>query len=372
MRTSLINSGPFKKYKAVMADGSPVWRRAADFRKMLEADPKVGKTYADMLAQPRFAEEADHADWYIPFEPENGKGFRAVKWSEATDAGRKTAYEQLRDFQQRLAAFGLDIAARNISDPLHSYTHFLVDGGYNSTLPALHFPHQDCVYIVDGKPVVTFWGFCDAPAGLSFPPFDALPLTVAAPPAAAVAPWYKKRRAWFCFLLLLLLLSGLYFFGCEPREKEENPPVPVNKAANSPAADPAAGEKEQPKQEKPLVLTPQALKSGDVKILNGTWQTRSSLSDADTGKPLHLSYTFKDGRGTTTLTREEDGSKCTGKSRVVISNGTVKIIQDGLVRCAGGDKYEMPEITCALAENGRTDCKGDYGVGEKIEITLFQ
>lgn len=101
------------------------------------------------------------------------------------------------------------------------------------------FPDENFVYLVDGRPVLTFWGFIHAGAERSRQPLHCLyprtapiaepvatpPVPPAAPiapaaaaaavaPAAAVArlPWWRNWR-WLLPLLLLLALLLLLLFG---------------------------------------------------------------------------------------------------------------------------------------------------------------
>lgn len=41
-------------------------------------------------------------------------------------------------------------------------------------LPAIHYPDESCIYIVNGEPVITFWGFLNAGSKLTGSPFDGL------------------------------------------------------------------------------------------------------------------------------------------------------------------------------------------------------
>ena len=93
----------------------------------------------------------------------------------------------------------------------------------------LHHPDSSFVFLVDGQPVITFWGFVHNGADRTLDPLHALrpAVPVAAPvraPAVETAaatttlldatlerrPWWKRWWLWLALLLLLLaLLFGL-------------------------------------------------------------------------------------------------------------------------------------------------------------------
>lgn len=79
----------------------------------------------------------------------------------------------------------------------------------------IHFPDSDHVYLVDGKPVITFWGFTDHAGTYDHDPLlclrppvpSAAPVAPLAPPplAAAVPVEVVKKSRWWRWLWLLLL-----------------------------------------------------------------------------------------------------------------------------------------------------------------------
>ncbi|CAN0555469.1 unnamed protein product, partial [Ectocarpus sp. 8 AP-2014] len=99
-------------------------------------------------------------------------------------------------------------------------------GGAGATLAemldrATQMARTDDAYLVDGKPVLTFWGFVPedpAHAPAVFNPVAALPAAPAASAAALAVP-VAGSGGWWRWLLLLLLLGLLGFLtlkACEP------------------------------------------------------------------------------------------------------------------------------------------------------------
>lgn len=159
MRRIRLNGGKISDYIAIGQDGHPVWKNAESF--VLAITRRLGKDYANYLAIPKVSEDQKSIDWYVPFESaENGtQDYSVIVWSSATDAERREALSKLKSFESDLETLGLEMSSTigNNNDTLFSY--FLVGNSATEKLPAIHFPDPSCVYIVDGRPVITFWGF---------------------------------------------------------------------------------------------------------------------------------------------------------------------------------------------------------------------
>ncbi|MBO6258047.1 MAG: hypothetical protein J6M93_01750 [Succinivibrio sp.] len=215
MRTAQLNSGSFKKYTAIGLDGSPVWHNAEAFRSALARDPKVGVKYANFLAEPKFNESNDRVDWYIPFESTRSDGqYSIISWNSASPAEKRAALVKLNEFEEKMSDFGLDIQARALTGDSKLFAHFLTGAGGGDELPAIRFPDESCIFIVDGQPVITFWGFIKAGSKPSGSPFASLRSSAAGTTGSATKA-NKSRKGgfslWFWLLPLLFLL--LLFLG---------------------------------------------------------------------------------------------------------------------------------------------------------------
>lgn len=89
------------------------------------------------------------------------------------------------------------------------------------------FPDENHIFIVDGQPIITFWGFVSANQQLRIDPVACLKPVVAtiAPTSTTIPPAQEKviitetKRPWWRFLwwllpLLLLLLAIFFLRGC--------------------------------------------------------------------------------------------------------------------------------------------------------------
>nr|WP_255602500.1 SrfA family protein [Pantoea sp. DY-15] len=177
-----MRSGNLDTVLALGENGQPVWTSALQIRETLRLRRQT--TLANCLAIPQVNERGDRLDWYAPF---TGK---VKSWLGASDHERRQALELLTLNQQDLQA--LSLRARDAENPAMRLFGALLS-------KTLQFPDQQYVYLVDGKPVITFWGFVDpqarsrddALACLRDSLEDALPPLLPEPPAPAplvVAP----------------------------------------------------------------------------------------------------------------------------------------------------------------------------------------
>lgn len=186
--------GGLADYRALGAIGAPVYGSAHALRATIRR--RLGAAYADLLAVPQANDTGTRVEWYAP-----GSG-TVVPWSAAGPDERSSAQAVLDDAR---AAFGRLAAAMAGETDAERRTFSLL-------LPlALETPDESSVFLVNGRPVLTFWGFARlAPSG------PAPVLVEGAPPptppplprlASAAAPKRWSRRA--ALLLLPLLLLGL-------------------------------------------------------------------------------------------------------------------------------------------------------------------
>lgn len=142
MAKLFLRSGSLADILALGENGQPVYAAALQIREALRL--KKQQHIADCLAIPQLNEQGDRIDWYSPID---GK---VTSWIAASTTERKAAIKQLsaclasvNDLCQR--AQQSDKAAQRLFGVLLA--------------KAMQFPDQNHVYLVAGKPVLTFWGF---------------------------------------------------------------------------------------------------------------------------------------------------------------------------------------------------------------------
>ncbi|MDP4909237.1 MAG: SrfA family protein [Burkholderiaceae bacterium] len=209
MAGSLLVSGNPQHYKAIGEGGQPVYAVAFQLREAIRL--KAGASTANCLGIPQSNQHGSMVDWYAPVEGD------VVPWSAASSQEREYALARL------------DAAHRTLESAIEKMRLAESRDGQaerekNTVLPLMskvfYFPDTQFIYLVNGEPVIAFWGFHTQGAGLPADPFVSLRPVSAATVAPTVAALNKPaRRAWWWWLLLLLLLLLLLFFlwrSCAP------------------------------------------------------------------------------------------------------------------------------------------------------------
>lgn len=144
MAKIFLRSGNLDAVLALGENGQPVYLSAHQLRETLRL--RKQQKLADCLAIPQANERGDRLDWYAPF---NG---RVKSWLTASESERRQALAELENYQQTLAA--MSQRAMNADKPALKLFGALLS-------KAFQFPDRQYVYLVSGRPVLTFWGFVD-------------------------------------------------------------------------------------------------------------------------------------------------------------------------------------------------------------------
>lgn len=142
MAKIFLRSGNLDAILALGENGQPVYLSALQLRETLRL--RKQSQVADCLAIPQPNDAGDRLDWYSPVE---GK---VTSWAAASNSARTAALNQLLACQTTIADIGE--RAQQSDKPSQKLFGALLN-------KALQFPDQNYVYLVGGKPVITFWGF---------------------------------------------------------------------------------------------------------------------------------------------------------------------------------------------------------------------
>ena len=202
----LLSSEPLQRYRALGAAGDPVWRAAGQLRAAIAQ--RLSREHADLLAIPEVDPSGRRIDWYAPFDGD------AKSLADLGESERAAILEKVRSLHADLAKLADTMEAPDRSGAERNFARLLRH--------ALTAPGEETLHVVDGRPVMTFWGFtaeaalpgmflASPPVPRALPPsFNATPEAVmASAPAAAVM---GTRTAWWQWLLLAALLLLLLAF----------------------------------------------------------------------------------------------------------------------------------------------------------------
>lgn len=221
MSAILLHSGKSEHFRALGDTGQPVYHSALQLRKVISRRLPGKERH---LAIPQRDQQGEGVDWYSDIHGD------VIPWSSASEGEREDARIQLEAFRQKIIA--LHQAPSDGQSGDHEVFSRLVKW-------VCHFPDEGFVYLVDGTPVITFWGFIHPEADRhanpllclypSAAPEMATPIPPSAPgpisqpetvpeptPVAPARPWWRR---WWWLLPLILLALGLLLLGlraCSP------------------------------------------------------------------------------------------------------------------------------------------------------------
>ena len=277
----LLRSAHLRDFNALGSVGRPVYASAPQVRATLRR--QLGPEIAAMLAVPQIDETGETVDWYA------AEGGFVVPWSSATAEERDAMRVALQAARGKVLAHEKTLCEDLKSRPAQGESHDLEV--YARLLPhVLRIPDESHIYAVDGRPVVTFWGFTLPDLPDADPIRDLLPAVAAAVPAQAAAaamvavpatrPWWRR---WWWLLPLLLLLALSVLFGlrsCAPEVLPQGlrPFLPGDAAVPS---GPAASATHGP--DGTLVVTPGTRGGGPGVVVEGTVPATASGVEASGG-----------------------------------------------------------------------------------------
>lgn len=142
MAKSLLRSGNLDDYQAVGGGGQAVFESALQIRETLRL--RKQQTMVDCLAIPQLNDNGDRVDWYSPIEGQ------AIAWKAADEETRSRALRYLASTFESAAAL-----SRKVCNPVKQRSSYLV----RYLRRRRNFPAKIMFSSVNGKPVITFWGF---------------------------------------------------------------------------------------------------------------------------------------------------------------------------------------------------------------------
>lgn len=196
----LLVSEPLQRYRALGLAGDPVWRAAGQLRTAIAQ--RLSRRHADLLAIPEVDPTGQRIDWYAPFEGQSRK------LAELDDGERQAILSEVHRLHGEITGLADSMDEPQRSTAERNFARLLRH--------ALTAPGEDTLYVVDGKPVMTFWGFSAdanlpgvflasppvAPRAAVRPQHIQEAVMASAPAVAAIG----TRSVWWQWLLLAVLL----------------------------------------------------------------------------------------------------------------------------------------------------------------------
>lgn len=142
MAKTLLRSGNLDDFQAVGGGGQAVFESALQIREALRL--RKQQAIVDCLAIPQVNDGGDRVDWYSPVEGQ------VSTWKAADEDARVRALSYLENTLASVES----LSKKCLQSPKTSQQLF---GSLLSK--AFQFPGENFLYLVDGKPVLCFWGF---------------------------------------------------------------------------------------------------------------------------------------------------------------------------------------------------------------------
>jgi len=139
---TLLRSGNLDDFQAVGGGGQAVFESALQIREALRL--RKQQSIVETLAIPQVNDEGDRVDWYSPTEG------TVISWKAADEDAR---FRALRLLESTLSSVE-SLSKKSLQSPKTAQQLF---GSLLSK--AFQFPGENFLFLVDGKPVITFWGF---------------------------------------------------------------------------------------------------------------------------------------------------------------------------------------------------------------------
>lgn len=200
----LLRTGSLRDFCMLGISGTSLFSTALQMRSTIRR--QIGEDVASLMAIPQIRADGVTIDWYAP------AGSRVIPWSAATLQEQQAVLPRLQSARHRVSSHvGLLADRPAMSRDLELFARLLPF--------ALFIPDETHIYLVDGQPVVTFWGFSllAVPGGkdvlvcLSLSPAQTTPASVPTADRAGLGwPWWL----WFLLaapLALLFLLLLIWF-----------------------------------------------------------------------------------------------------------------------------------------------------------------
>lgn len=157
MAKTLLRSGNLDNFQSVGGGGQAVFDAALQIRETLRL--RKQQALVECLAIPQINEAGDHVDWYSPLDGD------VISWKAANRNQRQKALQALEQLEQS----ALKLARK--CQQSEKTTQQLFGALLEQTL---QFPGENYLFLLDGKPVITFWGFVNLNESRRESPFACL------------------------------------------------------------------------------------------------------------------------------------------------------------------------------------------------------
>lgn len=264
-----MKSGSLSDFSPLGSQGHRVHAMSSQIRHVIRQ--QCGADFANMFAIVETSDKKSDFDWY---SPEQGA---ALSWVEASEEQRQAARPALQALYDKIPAMKADFSGQASSSGDAAMFAALLD-------KVLKIPDESFLFLVNGKPVLTFWGFTHLNAPQDEDVIGRLlngpnlaeqeePVSLAPEEPRVIEDETVQRRfPWRWLWLFLLLLLLLFVLSRCHR-------MPWNKDVVLACPEPASVKEVSAPQNMMLLMD-----------LSGSMNTPASLSDEDAADLMNAVY----------------------------------------------------------------------------------
>jgi len=117
-----------------------------------------------------------------------------------------------------------------------------------------------------------------------------------------------------------------------------------------------------------LVVTPDAVRDGQVQVIDGRWRVDIEQIKTPTGKPPVMRFQFNKGKGSVQISQGNTTCKA-DVTAAMTSAGNLVIESRFTARCADKSRYRMPLLVCH-SSIGAAVCEAQYSADRVYPITI--
>jgi len=149
MPSRLLCSTKTQTFQPLGIAGEPAYRKASALRVAIAA--QINPEAASFLAEVQADEDEQQLDWYAPLAGQ------VLQWTQASEAQRADAMQRIEHLHQQFLATAqrLEDEAKAAQDASGRDKQ----GIARLLRLAVYYPDHGQIYLVDGQPVITCWGF---------------------------------------------------------------------------------------------------------------------------------------------------------------------------------------------------------------------
>jgi len=346
-------SGFLSDHEALGVGGDPIYRAAEQIRTLLQKE--LGEPVAQIFAIPVRNDKTNELDWYSPIE---GSAIQLQQLSLEDQAKIKEIiairFASIDQFGSRLKNEIGTEAARTYASLLDS---------------AKSYPNDEQIFVINGQPVITFWGFKNNPLSRASGLKANIPSPITPAPLVLTANESPKRSWWQRFGWWLVL-AALLLFGIPAVLKSCGTDFPLYKQNVAPLncppetnTTPNCREEVRPILSEPAtktldkqVMSPEALKKNDLRVFEGNWVLITGLLDFSTKKKVVIDFNLG-ANGSGTAGTQMVGQTCVGTSKVAIDGAKDFNVYQQQLTCSDGKQRSPNTFKCSVRPSQtQADC----------------